>query len=48
MGCKPVELRTDWLWGTWVALLVEPLTLDFGSGHGVMVLEIKLLCPDLL
>ena len=29
------------LWGDWVAQLVKHLTLDFGSGHGLMVHEFK-------
>ena len=28
-------------WGTWVAQLVKPLTLDFGSGHDLMVCAFK-------
>ena len=29
------------MWGVWVAQLVQRLTLDFGSGHDLMVCEIK-------
>ena len=28
-------------WGAWVAQLVKCLTLDFGSGHDLMVCEIE-------
>ena len=28
-------------WGTWVAQLVKPLTLDLGSGHDLTVGEIE-------
>ena len=28
-------------WGTWVAQSVKRLTLDFGSGHGLMLREIE-------
>ena len=37
------------MWGDWVAQLVKPLTLDFGSGHDLRVHEFKpclRLCAD--
>ena len=34
-------LKTFKNWGTWVAHLVKHPTLDFGSGHEVMVSEIE-------
>ena len=36
-------------WGTWGAQAVKRLTLEFGSGHDLMVLGIEphiRLCPD--
>ena len=36
-------------WGTWVVQLVKRLTLDFGSGHDLIVREIEpciQLCAD--
>ena len=29
------------MWGTWVAQLVESPTLDFGSGHNLVIHEIE-------
>lgn len=33
------ELKYTKLWGTWVAKLVKPLTLDFCSGHDLRVVK---------
>ena len=51
--CRPlivtVLFQDDYFQGTWVAQLVEHLTIDFGSGHDLTVHEFKPcsgLCAD--
>ena len=42
-------MKTGVLGGTWVPQLVKYLTLDFGSGHELMVHEMEspiMLCTD--
>jgi len=39
---KPKALKKIFFWGGWVAQLVGRLTLDFGSGHDLRVVEIEL------
>ena len=36
-----IELYTQQWWAAWVAQLMKHLTLDFGSGHDLMVRGIK-------
>ena len=35
------RLKMDVKWGAWLAQSVKLLTLDFGSGHDLVVCEIK-------
>ena len=48
---KPIQTKKFLSQGAWVAQLVEHLTLDFGSGHDLMVHEFEpcvRLCADCL
>lgn len=48
LGFVSVLLKVQ-AWGAWMALSVKPLTLDLGSGHDLLVHELKPcveLCPD--
>ena len=47
--CKATDISAKKLWGTWVAQLVKRQTLDFGSGHDLVVHEVEprvRLCTD--
>ena len=38
---RTLEIKKEITWGTWVAQLIKRPTLDFGSGHDLMVPQIE-------